>query len=65
MSLTNRIKTDNYIVSSDEILAIKKLLDKNNVFYGIIIYFHYGSTMRICNKNEALKIINIYDEPEE
>ena len=65
MSLTNRIKTEEYLISSDDIIGIKKLKDKNANFYGIEIIFRYGTNLRICNAKDALQIINIYDEPDE
>jgi len=62
--MNNKIKTQNLIISSDEILAIKKLTDNKNDFYGIVVLFKYGSSLRICNKDDAEAILNIFDYPE-
>ena len=59
--MENRIKTQNYIIFSGEILSITLLKDKEGEFYGINILFKYGSSLRICNKIEALQILNIFN----
>jgi len=59
--MKNRIKTKSHFISSDNILAISVLVDKDNEFYGIDILFKYDSSLRICQKQEALEILNIFD----
>lgn len=59
--MNNRIKTQNYIISSDDILSIVLLRDSECLVYGIRILFKYGSSLRICNKEDALEILRIFD----
>ena len=59
--MNNKIKTHNYIISSDDILGIALLRDSDNNIYGIRILFKYGSSLRICNKEDAMEIFKIFD----
>ncbi len=59
--MENRIKTQNHIISSGDILSITLLKDKEGELYGINILFKYGSHLRICSKMDSLQVLNIFD----
>jgi hypothetical protein len=60
--MENIIKTQNYLLSTKDILAIKKIINVNKKFEGILLIFRDRTTIQIFTKNDIVGILQIFDK---